>query len=250
MLSPPPVAADQRLERYAKPEAAGNVFAAKLFYTYVPEEALQNEWNVTFSLRNDADSGENCSAYFQSEAYGKGSTWGICVEAADMSFGVKNPPLSPIEADVWAGADNAGNGIHAVVGDIKRLRTGLPTSGRVSGANGVLVSNNGHQNARWICGATLRHWDRAGMSIEGDGGQFGIHFSGRMSIAVDFTGVDGSQSVIRLKDGQRISLDATDSVQIGYSLGRVKIWMLGMSIFELDINTHRLYLRDTSIGQL
>ncbi len=242
----PPVAADKRFERFGSVGGTpGHVFGSVLFYTETPLGSKVNEWNLIAIHDNYADAGENVAAYMQGRAYGRGATWGLCSEAADMSFGTKGASMVGGEFDVWTCGASTGNrvGVHAVVGDAKLIHGGSAYVGPCEAEHGFLSSNNGHANARWRHGLAVRHWNRTGVSVEGDGGDFGVRFTGTMTVACDFTALEKVQAVIRLRDSQWISLDATDSVLFGYQLGRVKVTMCGKPVLELDINTGDLFLK-------
>ena len=249
-MSAPPVAADKRDERIAPAFENRDVYVARFVYTYVPPDAKQNEWNILGVVDNHSNDpgGSGCGGYFQGRAHGNSPTWGVCTEVVDFSFGAKNASLIAGEFGCWTCGPSNGNrlGAHSVVGDASLIHRGIAYDGICEAEHGFLASNNGAPNAFWRHGITLRHWNHIGVNIEGSGGEFGLRFKGTMTTALDFTEVK-SQSTIRLRDGQWISLDATDSVLIGYQLGRVKITMCGKSMFEVDINTGDRYVRGREI---
>lgn len=244
-MSAPPVAADHRVERAAQPGPAGNVFAAHYVYTHAPADAEEIEWNAVHIIDNHSDAGQNCATYAQGRGYGRGPTWALCAEVADLSFGAGNASLVAGEFDVWCCGPSNGRriGVHAVVGDAKAIHGGQAYAGACEGEHAFLASSNG-SHARWRIGAALRDWTHAGISIEGDGGEFGVRLLGAMVVGIDFTGMDYRvQSVIRLRDNQWIALEGTDTVRLGYTSGLVTIAMAGQPIFQLDIHTGDLYLK-------
>jgi hypothetical protein len=75
------------------------------------------EWNALALLDNYADSGENCSRYAKAVRYGKGGTWGDCIEVQDETT---NPgPVVGLEVDMFVQGPDTGSrvGIDIVVGD-------------------------------------------------------------------------------------------------------------------------------------
>jgi hypothetical protein len=250
----PPVAADHRDERSSLTSSSG-VYACRFTYTEAVPGGLGFEWNSVSVLRNQntlVSRTENCATYVQARSHADGSTWGACIEACDESFGSAYGPQVALEVDQWCnGADpyKWRPGIHIVVGDARRIRTGEARNEFCEAGPALLVTNNGtDRKARWREVIKARDfWDSA-MSVDGaDPGDDPAHhifkFKGRFVTGFSFASAEFSGSPIRLGSGQTIALEGTDSVTLGLHGTRVEIRLLGNPVLALDYNTGDLFLK-------
>lgn len=95
----------------------GWVNTSYTFKTTTGTEQTSFEWNVLALLDNYADAGENCARYAKSVRYGKGGTWGDCIEVQDETTNAG--PVVGLEVDMFVQGPDTGSrvGIDIVVGD-------------------------------------------------------------------------------------------------------------------------------------
>lgn len=87
----------------------GNVNCASFSRTLTGKEQTTFEWNNLMILDNYADAGENCGFYSQANKFGKGPTWGGCIEASDFSGGNVGGSIVGLELDVFVSSPDDGN---------------------------------------------------------------------------------------------------------------------------------------------
>lgn len=261
-MQPPPVAADHRNERTDTSGTGFGVHACRFTYTLALPGGKGFEWNGVDILENLSrliDRTENCARYIQSRSYDDGSTWGVCIEACDESFGAKYGPMVSGEIDCWANGPDPFKwriGWHVVVGDARRIRTGEARNEFVECGYGMLFSNNGtDQNARFNTCLKLKHFWNAGIAFDGsenpaDPSHHLFRFAGHFITGFSFVDAKFSGSPIRLGRGQTIALEGTESVTVGLIGDRVQISMLGQPIFQVDINTKRTHTSDGKVYPL
>lgn len=249
----PPVGADERRERYAD-ETPRGVFCARLDYSEVTGGEA-HEWNHIALLRNlntMASRSENCAMYAQARRHSDGSTWGGCIEACDESFGAAYGPQVGLEVDNWCnGADpyKWRLGIHIVVGDAQRIRTGVAGGQPCEAAYGILMSNNYvDHGAKFGVGIKLKHFMDAAIAIDGeeDGGppsHYVARCKGSFLAGLSFVDATLSGSAIRLGRGQTIAFEGTDGVTVGLFGERIELRLLGVPFAAFDYNTGDLFLK-------
>lgn len=96
---------------------AGFVNTAMTVKTVTGTKNASFEWNHLALLDNYSDAGENCSRYAKAVRYGKGGTWGDCIEVQDETTNAG--PVVGLEVDMFVQGPDTGSrvALDIVVGD-------------------------------------------------------------------------------------------------------------------------------------
>ena len=204
---------DYRAAQYAGGQA-GWVNSCRKVSTLVGPDVKNFEWNLFAYLENYSSVGENVATYSQARAMGKGVTWAGCFEVRDD--GGKAEGLWGIEVDVMANGSTGWRqryGIATVIGKAKQ--DGEAPTGYAAYIAGSIAQT-----------ATSGKWSR-GMTVEI--AQDACYASESSCYADRFAWIQGThvvgfdfangnvQQPIRLKAGQKITLEETGQIGLRYN---------------------------------
>jgi hypothetical protein len=159
------------------------------------------EWTGLFLMDNYSDAGENVALYAQANGFGAGPNWGLVSECTN-AYSLGSACVGAEINVSTAGRDTGTRiGIDVVLADGPLWR-GMGPSAVVEGTAGLRIGSSvpSSPQAKWTTG---------------------IKLTGRMGTAID-TSEATTQTAIRLKAGQQISLDETDTIKIDFSNGAIR----------------------------
>ena len=225
----------------------GHVNCASYTQTITGKDEAQFEWNALHILNNYADKGENCAGYFQTNVFGSGASFGLVSEVC-----VTNPAstaqVTGFESDAWVSgaitpASKARVANDVVFGDGQFIRkiTTSPSPAEVHWGQRIAPSGDTPW-ARSIGGQLVAGFKHVGHQLEAppEGAVRGYYPQGKYIVLFDSTATD-SETVLRLKSGQRIALDEFDQITIQRQNSRVVFANNKTPFFEIDINTGDIY---------
>jgi hypothetical protein len=159
------------------------------------------EWTGLFLLDNYANAGENVALYAQANGFGRGPNWALVAECTNAFA----PHATCVGAEInvsTTGVDTGNRiGMDIVLADGPLWR-GLGPSAVIEGTAAVRVGVSNPSSPQGI-------W------------KYGVKIQDKVGVALDTTGAD-TTTAIRLKEGQRIELDATGQIKIDFSEGRIR----------------------------
>jgi len=210
----------------------GVVNTAKTAISYAGKGNKSYEWVRLTILHNYADAGENVGHYVQAHAYSTGPTWGTCTELQDHSG--QGALIAHETGMVTTGADNGSRVFHDMV------LMGEATYG--IRARGKLDTDS------FALGALLTHIRDTGVRLVSRlaGAVRGLHLVGKYVIGIDFADSDCDVAV-RLKPGQRITLDQNSYTSVKWLDGRLQVLAGVVPVFEIDTNTGDLYKKGVKV---
>lgn len=178
----------------------GHVNTGLMARTRTGKNQTAFEWTGLFLLDNYSDAGENVAMYAQANAFGKGPSWGMVAECTNaFSLGAT---CVGAEINVSTAGPDTGNriGIDVVLADGPLWR-GMGKSSLVEGTAGLRIGASSSM--------TYGSW------------KYGIKLVDKIGVGLDTTGAS-TQSAIRLREGQRVELDATGQISIDFSGGQIR----------------------------
>jgi len=213
----------------------GHVYSALFVDTTVSPGVNNFEWGVTSRVNNSASGGENVGVYGQGNKLSTGPTWGGCFEVCDTAI---NPTTGSsggtvgCEVDVWCnGADEFEQriGLDVVVGNAQLLRTDPPTAGPKGYAyDGVRIGAQGNNNTlgAFHYGVKIMSAEQAGI-VNTASGVRGIYHTGSYTVGIDLSQSTNSDSALRIKANEWISLDATSQYKMRYNSANGRLQFYG-----------------------
>lgn len=203
------------------------------------------EWGFTSRLNNYAGGlTENVGAYFQGNKYSTGSTFGSVSEVCDMTnaaTGINSGGVIGMEVDVWCNGPDTGSkrvGIDLVVGNAQSIRgLGSGIGKGISHAGMRIYPYNGNPvNGEFVHGIIISSATSAGL-VNNATGTWGIRQDGNYVVGVDLSASTNSDSAIRIKANDWISLSADSSVKLRYNsgLGRIEFFGNGTGRGFIDV---------------
>lgn len=217
----------------------GNVNCVSFSYTIAGKNVKTFEWNNLSILNNHADEGENCSAYFQSNKFGNGPTWGTCTEICTLDE-LSGSEVAQ-EVDIWTTGKDTGFRIASdiVVGDSKFIRKGIRST-IAEATSAIRVGASGATPwARFIFGVILNSFKGCGLLLDSVADR-AIWLKGKYIVGIDLSGAE-TQSAIRLAPGQKMTFEPTDAISWSWLNGRLRVQNSGLSILEIDTSTGDVY---------
>jgi len=204
----------------------GNVNTVRTSITYVGEDIKAFEWADVAILHNWAKAGENCADYRQAHAYSTGATWGRCTEIQDHS------------------------GLGALINHEYGMVALGPDNGSRVFIDGVLMGEATYgqrfrgktDDDSFAFGAWYSHIRETGIRLVArlQGAVRGLHLVGKYVIGIDFADSDCDVAV-RLKPGQRITLDQNSYTSVKWLDGRLQVLAGVVPVFEIDTNNGDVY---------
>jgi hypothetical protein len=159
------------------------------------------EWTGLFVMDNYADAGENVALYTQANGFGAGPNWGFVSECTN-TYSLASTCVGA-EINVSTAGRDTGNriGIDVVLADGPLWR-GMGPSAVIEGTAAIRVgvSQPSSPHAIW---------------------KYGVKIQDKVGVAIDTTGAE-TKTAIRLKEGQRIELDATGQIKIDFAAGQIR----------------------------
>ena len=159
------------------------------------------EWTGLFVMDNYADAGENVALYAQANGFGAGPNWGFVSECTN-TYSLASTCVGA-EINVSTAGRDTGNriGIDVVLADGPLWR-GMGPSAVIEGTAAIRVgvSQPSSPHAIW---------------------KYGVKIQDKVGVAIDTTGAE-TKTAIRLKEGQRIELDATGQIKIDFAAGQIR----------------------------
>jgi hypothetical protein len=212
------------------------------FYTKAGPNQQNFEWNILAELHNYSNHGENTGAYIKGYKFGKGATWGACIEASEEAV-TSSGSIVGLEVDCWVSGDHQFRkiGLDILVGDALHIR-GKPGAGHAEATIGMRVAaSSGSPWARWEYGLMVRDFKQTGIHVEGNGTR-GIHLMGSAVVGID-TSMMECTTAIRLKRGQQLSFDEFDDLTMKVRDGMLVINAdNGGDVLRFDPATKRIYI--------
>lgn len=240
----------QRIMRDTTNQAGGQrgfVNCASYVYTVTGVSEVQFEWNALHVLDNFSNAGENCAGYFQANAKGRGATFGLVAEVCSTDP-ASTAQLTGFEADAWVSGPvlpGTNNRIASdvVFGDGQYIRkiTSAPSPAEVHWGERIAPSGDTPW-ARAQGGQLVAGFKHVGQTLQApdEGAVRGYYPKGKYIVLFDASATD-SETVLRLKSGQRIALDEFDQITIQRQNSRVVFANNKTPFFEIDINTGDIY---------
>jgi hypothetical protein len=159
------------------------------------------EWTGLFLMDNYADAGENVALYAQANGFGAGPNWGFVSECTN-AYSLGSTCVGA-EINVSTAGKDTGTriGIDVVLADGPLWR-GMGPSAVIEGTAAIRVgvSQPSSPHAIW---------------------KYGVKIQDKVGVAIDTTGAE-TKTAIRLKEGQRIELDATGQIKIDFAAGQIR----------------------------
>jgi len=204
----------------------GNVNTVRTSVVYAGEGIKAFEWADLAILHNYATQGENCADYRQAHAYSTGATWGRCTELQDHSG--QGALIGHEYGMVALGPDNGSRVFNDMV-LMGEATYGIRARGKVDGDS-------------FTVGALFTHIKDTGLRLVSRlaGAVRGLHLVGKYVIGIDFADSDCDVAV-RLKPGQRITLDQNSYTSVKWENGRLKVLAGVVPVFEIDTNNGDIY---------
>ena len=215
-MNGPTDGANYLFQRHAQYQGGqpGWVNSAVKTYTLVGPDCATFEWGNFSLLENWSKSGENVAQYAQAKAMAKGVTWAGCFEVRDD--GGKAEGLWGIEVDTMAnGTDNwrTRYGVVSVIGKaIPSEVAPLGYAGFVSGAI-AQTATSGQWSAGYTCEIARDACYASESSCTAD---VFLAPKGKHIVGLDCSQGE-IQQPIRIKAGQRITLEETGQIAIRFN---------------------------------
>lgn len=193
------------------------------------------------------DEGEAVDVYRKVEKRGRAPVW-VGVDEVFDDLGLEGAAVgreidmfvTGFAADPFSSAGDQDNGGrmrigHDFVGGDEQARQGKPTQGASATAPFRVGKTANGGMFSWLYGGIIGCFKRAGLVFVADGAERFLWFKGRATVGLDFSGAD-LQSVIRMKAGDRITFEGTDSIGISYRDGFLVFDNCGRPFAKWDVN--------------
>jgi hypothetical protein len=159
------------------------------------------EWTGLFLMDNYSNAGENVALYAQANGFGRGPNWALVAECTNAF--APHATCVGAEINVSTTGEDTGNriGVDVVLADGPLWR-GMGPSAVIEGTAAVRIGVSQPSSPHGI-------W------------KYGLKVQDKVGVAIDTTGAE-TKTAIRLKEGQRIELDATGQIKIDFTAGQIR----------------------------
>lgn len=197
-----------------------------------------------YTQTKSGERAEHCAHYTKVNNYGNATAFGNCTEITDYSGACA---LVGEEIDFWITTPNTlnqkDNGSRIGKDFMVAADNSVNHEDREVGATTAIRTSGAGVNSYWSFGAMLRAIRESGVQVTSwaRGGIRGFEVLGKWALGLDLSQADLS-TAIRLKAGQTIALEQTDTITLAYRPnGRVTLATQGRPVFEIDVWNGDIY---------
>jgi len=226
-----------------------NINSIDYAYLLTAKNIMGFEWARLTTVDNYTQTGtndraEHCAHYTKYNAYGNAPAFGHCTEISDYNG---SGALVGEEIDFWIRTVDSlkqkDNGSRIGKDFMVAADNSVNHEDREVGATAAIRTSGAGVNSYWSFGAMFRAIRESGVQVTSwaRGGVRGLEVLGKWALGLDLSQAD-LNTAIRLKAGQTIALEATDTITLKFNpSGRFTLATRGVPVFEIDVWNGDIY---------